>query len=1186
MKSTVLLPLLAFFAFITTDSPAAQPKSLAEIPDASTDAEKAGFIIPTGFEINLWASEPMLHKPVQMNWDAQGRLWVVCSQTYPQIKPGEEAVDQVVVLEDTNHDGNADKSTIFADGLLIPTGLLPADGGCYVANSTEILFLKDTDGDGKADNRQTVLSGFGTEDTHHLIHTFRFTPEGMLSFNQSVYIHSHVETPWGVKRLMGGGVWEFRPETRKLDVFCKGLWNSWGREFDRWGQSFVTDGAGSQGINYVFPQAVFAASPGAKRIIDGLNPGQPKQAGLEIVEEPHFPDDWQGTLITCDFRGNRINRFQLTESGSGYTSKQLPDVLASKHPGFRPIDVRIGPDGALYIADWYNPIIQHGEVDFRDPRRDRTHGRIWRLTAKGRPLSESPDFSKMDVTGLLKQLESSRRWNRLFAKRELRDRTMRNPQNAVAALQNSWKTVMKSLKPENPSSWHLMLEYAWAVESMNLGPLEAELFADQLINAPDHHVRAAALRILSHHINEHPHAMRYLQKAVADEHPQVRLWAVACLNLMQKPEAFALALQALDKDVDNNIDFLLDLTAREQADLWLPVFLGKEGRLPAVQGDGKTPSLPVKHLVYALKASGRPEALQILLDLFASGKLSTDDNAVVLGMIGDVATPKQLDQILVLATRSDGILPSGIAPGDGRMPSLLGMLDALIKAGQRGAKPETGAAEAVVKLLANANQKIASRGALLAGVWKQETAREQLARWTSQSDASPALRLAAIKGSTYLGGQKTRDLFNSLTKPDQSADTRILAINGLAEIAPPLGAERAAEFLASAKSANEAKPVIESFIKNKQLPQLLAKELEGKSIPDAVAVEGIRIVSSRGIKGPLEAALQKAGSIKQMNLALTPEKMNAMMARVKTQGDPARGEQIFRRQQLLCFTCHAIGDGGGLLGPNLVSLGSAAPVDYIIESMLEPSKKIKEGYNMTMVTMKDGQLMAGMIAQDGPDEIVLRDAGNNFHKLAKSNIAKRESSPVSMMPPGMTASLRQDEFVDLIRFLSELGKEGDYKIKPNRFIRTWRIMGQMEQSDVTHVSHVGLKEFNNRNHKLPWSISYSSVNGSLSLNEVPIVSSLYPWLPKVAQFDLQMDAAGKVKLGFNNTKALILIVDDKKFDEVTPEMTLDLTAGIHVVTVIVQTRNETNPGKTRDTKTMPDLRVEILDGAAKVVTSP
>jgi putative membrane-bound dehydrogenase-like protein len=238
----------------------------------------------------------MIQKPVQMNWDAQGRLWVVTSSTYPHIKPGEAAKDQVVVLEDTDGDGKADKSTTFADGLHIPTALAPGDGGLYVANSTEVLFLKDTDGDLKADERTILLSGFGTEDTHHLLHTFRWGPEGMLYFLQSIYIHTHMETPYGIRRLMGGGIWEFRPETRRAEIMSKGLINPWGFEFDRWGQSFACDGAGGEGVNFHFPGSVFATSPGAKRILHGLSPGQPKQCGLEIIEDPHFPADWQGSL--------------------------------------------------------------------------------------------------------------------------------------------------------------------------------------------------------------------------------------------------------------------------------------------------------------------------------------------------------------------------------------------------------------------------------------------------------------------------------------------------------------------------------------------------------------------------------------------------------------------------------------------------------------------------------------------------------------------------------------------------------------------------------------------------------------------------------------------------------------------------------------------------------------------------
>ncbi|MDB6120520.1 MAG: Cytochrome c, partial [Verrucomicrobiaceae bacterium] len=162
-----LLPALGL-AFVSTLH-AAQPKSLADIPSVDPEVEKAGFVVPAGFEINLFAGDPLIQKPVQMNFDAQGRLWVVTSTTYPHIKPGEEAKDQVVVLEDTNHDGKADKSTTFADGLHIPTAVIPGDGGAYVANSTEILFLKDTNGDLKADERSILLSGFGTEDTHHLL---------------------------------------------------------------------------------------------------------------------------------------------------------------------------------------------------------------------------------------------------------------------------------------------------------------------------------------------------------------------------------------------------------------------------------------------------------------------------------------------------------------------------------------------------------------------------------------------------------------------------------------------------------------------------------------------------------------------------------------------------------------------------------------------------------------------------------------------------------------------------------------------------------------------------------------------------------------------------------------------------------------------------------------------------------
>ena len=422
--SVSILLLLAFAGY--------GQRGLTKIPDTAVQAQLDAFVLPEGAKINLFASEPVVRNPIHMNWDSQGRLWVVGSPLYPHIKPGQEESDQLVVLEDTTGDGVADKHTVFADDLHIPTGVLPGDGGVYVANSNDVLFLKDTDGDGKADQRRVILSGFGTEDTHHIVHTFRWGPEGMMWLNQSIYIHTHLDTPYGIRRLLGGGMWHYRPETRRSEVFMKGLVNPWGHVFDEWGQSFMTDGAGGQGINFVFPRSVFVASPGARRRVQGLNPGQPKLCGLEILSGSHVPDEWRGALASPDFRGHRIKTYRLTDKGSAYQSRVGKDLVASKHGAFRPIDVKMGPDGAIYVADLYNPIIQHGEVDFRDPRRDHKHGRIWRISFPENPPAPFVKPAEMNSLALAEALLfSEENIVRELATAELRTR---KPDEMLSAL--------------------------------------------------------------------------------------------------------------------------------------------------------------------------------------------------------------------------------------------------------------------------------------------------------------------------------------------------------------------------------------------------------------------------------------------------------------------------------------------------------------------------------------------------------------------------------------------------------------------------------------------------------------------------------------------------------------------------------------------------------------------------------
>src|SRR5437660_652765 len=288
-----------FVLFVDRSSACAQQD--AKVPDPDPELERKSFQVADGFEVNLFAADPLLAKPLQMAFDASGRLWVASSETYPQIKPGQKANDKVIVLEDTKGVGKADKIAVFADGLLIPTGIEPGDGGVYVANSTELLHLSASKPGGKADTRRIVLSGFGTEDTHHMLHALRWGPDGMLYMNQSIYIHSHIETPHGVRRLNAGGVWQLRPETEQLEVFARDWINPWGHHFDRWGQSFVTDGAYGEGINVVVPGASYITAVGAERILSGLNPGSPKHCGLEVLSGRHLPEAWRGNLLTNDF---------------------------------------------------------------------------------------------------------------------------------------------------------------------------------------------------------------------------------------------------------------------------------------------------------------------------------------------------------------------------------------------------------------------------------------------------------------------------------------------------------------------------------------------------------------------------------------------------------------------------------------------------------------------------------------------------------------------------------------------------------------------------------------------------------------------------------------------------------------------------------------------------------------------
>ena len=382
----------------------------------------------------------------------------------------------------------------------------------------------------------------------------------MLYFNQSIYIHSHIETPHGVRRLGGGGIWQFRPETMRAGGLRPRLLERLGPSLRPLGPVVRHRRRRRRG-HQLLParRRLTPRRPAPARILHGLNPGSPKYCGLEIVSGRHLPDDWQGNLITNDFRGHRVCRFVVSDDGAGYAAQREGRADQDQHirPS-GPIDVKMGPDGAIYIADWYNPIIQHGEVDFRDPRRDHTHGRIWRVTAKGRPLVPRPQLVDAPSEELLESPQGPRGLDAASGPARAQGTRCREVVPALAA----W---VKGLDAADPELEHQRLEALWTYQALDV--VEPELL-QSLLAARDPRVRAAAVRVVQFWHGRLSDPASLLARSVEDENPRVRLEAVRGLAHIPGLKSAELALRALDRPVDPFLDYALWLTARELQSSW------------------------------------------------------------------------------------------------------------------------------------------------------------------------------------------------------------------------------------------------------------------------------------------------------------------------------------------------------------------------------------------------------------------------------------------------------------------------------------------------------------------------------------------------------------------------------------------------------------------------------------------
>lgn len=548
------------FISVKTNFNLEQQGKTGQLEYLSPDEAIKQFEMGENYEINCFASEvdfPELANPVQFTFDAKGRLWVACMPSYPQYQPKRDVNDKLLILEDTDQDGRADKCTVFADKLHVPTGFELGDGGAYVAQQPDLLFLQDTDGDDRADVRHRRLRGFDSADTHHAISAFTWGPGGALYFQEGTFHHSQIETPHGPVRLKNAGIFRYAPKTEALDVFVSySFANPWGHIFDRWGQNFVADASG--GANYY--GTAFSGHVGYDRKHRSMEQFIEKRfrptAGCEFVSSRHFPDETQGNFLLNNCIGEQgVYQHVVEDKGSGFEAKEIEPIVRSKDRNFRPVDLQFGPDGALYICDWQNALVGHMQHSIRDPSRDETHGRIWRVTYQGRDLVKPAKIAGEPIAQLLDLLKSYEDRTRYRVRRELR----KHPSDDVVAALATW---VEGLDKSEDDYTHHLLEALWVHQHHNR--VNAELL-NQLLSCEDPRARAAATRVVCYWRDQLEDPLSLLAKSAMDAHPRVRLEAVRACSFFDGDDAIRAAEVALSS-LEQDPDYYLEYTLKETMD--------------------------------------------------------------------------------------------------------------------------------------------------------------------------------------------------------------------------------------------------------------------------------------------------------------------------------------------------------------------------------------------------------------------------------------------------------------------------------------------------------------------------------------------------------------------------------------------------------------------------------------------
>ena len=998
----------------------------------------ASIRVPAGYKIEQFATEkefPDLAEPVQMSFDNKGRLWVACMPSYPHYRPGDPRPnDKLLILEDTNGDGKADKQTVFADKLHLPIGFEFAPEGVYVSECPNLVLLRDANGDDKADSKEIIFSGFDDHDTHHAISAFCADPSGAIIMEEGTFLRTSVETPYGPVRGTDGGFFRFAPQRRHLERVAQlPIPNPWGVAFDAWGQDFFLY-TSSPDTEWMLPGEVKprygAANPKSVNLIEQAHRVRPT-SGLEFVSSRHFPDEVQGDMLinnNIGFLGTKQHR--VTEDGTGYRTQWRYDLTVSSDGNFRPVDMEFAPDGSLYIIDWHNPLIGHMQHNARDPNRDHTHGRVYRVTYPAKPLVTPPAVAGAPIATLLENLKLPEYRARYRSRRELRGR---NPDEVLSALK-PWIA-----KAEND---HQLLEALWVTWGLNRVD---EALLRRLLESKDHRARAAVVRVLRYNAHRIPDAAELFAKAARDAHGRVKLEAVVAASWMGKdvglPVIAAAEAEAAAKPATGP-------AFAEVADGGRRITL-KHPEVAAGKCTGITITVP------GAKAQINLAEIEIL----AGGK--------------NVAAEQAWSQS---SEYGGGQFPvKNLVDGDkGNFSHTNVQKDPWVKA--EFAKPLTidevriwnragfedrfqGAVvvfHSSLKTLATVEVRLsgAVSSAAAGDPWIRDALRTAKAHLNNETleEVNVVKVPAHLKGPARAQYVKGAEIYSreghcaTCHQPDGQG----LELSGF----PPLSAS---------PWVNEDVPRLIKLTLNGMMGPI---EVKGKTYPgltpmtpfggtlkdDEIAAVLTYVRNSFGNKSdPVEASavaeVRKATASKvgfytaeELNNPGKPADPNArafvkMWAMEDFKGAldaPLRGRDFERGQKMFevagCVKCHNMKGAGGNVGADLVKAADEYRGADLLRQILEPSARIKDEHRVVGVQLKDERRFKGLIVKRSDEVLHLAENLQEPDKtveIKKADIVRMVPSELSPMPTGLLVTLSKDEVLDLLAYIASKGSAKD-----------------------------------------------------------------------------------------------------------------------------------------------------------------